>query len=70
MYQKVYTIKEIAQELKISREHLHRKLKPFKNMFKVPGNMKTNIRKTKYTETERLLILKFYSISNQISDKV
>lgn len=65
MLQKVYTIKEIAQELKISREYLHRKLKPFKKMFKTD---KTRPRKTKYTETEREMILKFYEISKQISD--
>jgi hypothetical protein len=68
MYQRVYTIKEIAQELKITREYLHKRLKPFKNMFKAAGNMKTSTRKTKYTEAERDLILKFYEISKHTSN--
>ena len=68
MYQRMYTIKEIALELKITREYLHKKLKPFKNMFKVGDNMKNKVRKTKYTETERELIHKFYQLSKHISN--
>ena len=68
MLQRVYTIKEIAQELKITREYLHKKLRPFKMMFKADGNMKNPVRKTKYTAEERELILKFYEISKQTSE--
>jgi len=67
MYERYYTIKEIAQELKITREYLHIRLKPFKNMFKAAGNMKNGSRKTKYSASERELILKFYELSKHIS---
>jgi len=65
MYEKVYTIKEIAQELRITREYLHKCIKPFKFMFN--ANNINPIRKTKYTEEERKLVIKFFHLSKQIS---
>ena len=64
--EKLYTIKEIAQELNITREYLHMCLKPFKKLFKAPGNIKTALRKTKYTAVEREMIFKFYDIGKNI----
>ena len=63
--EKVYTIKEIAQELRITREYLHKCLKPWKFMFQ--ANNKNPVRKTKYTEYEREMLLKFYELSKHIS---
>jgi len=68
MYEKYYTIKEIARELNISREYLHKCIKPFKYMFQ--SNMSNPVRKTKYSEEERKLVIKFYHLSKHISNQL
>jgi hypothetical protein len=55
--ERLFTIKEIAQELEISDKWLHVILKPYKPLFKAPGNMSTATRKTFYTQAERVLVL-------------
>ena len=55
-----YTIKEIALELQVHRVYLHRFLRKYKPLFKTPGNCNNKVRKTKYSEAERLLILQIW----------
>ena len=55
-----YTIKDIANELNITREWLHHCIKDYKILFKAPGNMKTAQKKFKYSEEEKNLIINLF----------
>jgi len=57
---KFFTVKEIAMELDITPDWLHLTLRPYKKMFKAPGNMKNAKRKTRYSQAEKEIILKIW----------